>query len=99
MDQKFNEGIEANFFNKPAMTNTIAIQLAQKYNCPLILARCERMEGCSFEISMHEPIQVFDANGNKRAIKEVVAEIHGILEDWITEKPSQWLWLHRRWKL
>jgi lauroyl/myristoyl acyltransferase len=25
-------------------------------------------------------------------------EAHTILEGWITENPSQWLWVHKRWK-
>jgi len=32
------------------------------------------------------------------AVDSVIARAHIFLEEWITQKPGQWLWLHRRWK-
>lgn len=39
VDQKYNEGVEARFFGRPAMSNPIAIMLCQKYNVPLVPIR------------------------------------------------------------
>ena len=52
IDQKFNEGIEVPFFKRPAMTNPIFVQLAQKQNVPIIMAKAIRTKGANFEIEI-----------------------------------------------
>jgi KDO2-lipid IV(A) lauroyltransferase len=98
IDQKYNEGIPVPFFGRPAMTNPVFVQLAQKYKCPLIPTRCKRLNGAHFEITLHEPLKLFDDAGNPRPIEDVIVDAHKILESWISDTPGQWLWLHRRWK-
>lgn len=93
IDQKMNTGIEVPFFGRPAMTSTAFVELARKMNCPLVPGRIIRTKGCHFEINLIESIPVGD-----RPTEEIVADVHGVLERWITEHPEQWLWLHRRWK-
>lgn len=93
IDQKMNTGVEALFFNKPAMTSTAFVELARKMNCPLVPVRCIRIEGCRFEIELGTPLMVAD-----RPTEDVIADMHALLENWIREYPAQWLWLHRRWK-
>lgn len=97
IDQKYNEGIESTFFKHPTMTNPIFAQLAQKYECPVIPVRCERIEGCQFKLTIHPSIETHK-NEEKRPIEEIINDAHTLLENWITEKPEQWIWLHRRWK-
>ncbi len=98
IDQKYNEGIEAQFFSRPAMTNPIFVQLAQKYNCPIIPVRVERIKGCKFNLTPHPAIPTHDKSGQKRPILDVINDANNLLESWIRERPEQWLWLHRRWK-
>ena len=98
IDQKYNEGVEANFFGAPAMTNPIFVKLCQRFKCPLVPVRNTRQDGCRFELEVCDPIPVFDEKGNPREIKAVIEDAHRLLESWITENPQQWMWLHRRWK-
>ena len=93
IDQKMNTGIEANFFRYPAMTSTAFVEMAKKLGCPLIPGRIIRDKGCNFIIDADPEIPVKD-----RTTEEVVADMHKILERWISEQPEQWLWIHRRWK-
>ncbi len=92
IDQKYNEGIAADFFGQPAMTSPAFVQLAQKFDLPLIPVRPERIKGCQFRITVYPP---FETKG--RTLDDVVSDAHTLLEQWITERPDQWLWLHRRW--
>lgn len=98
IDQKYNEGIESLFFGKPAMTNPIFVQLAQRFKCPIIPVRNERFDGCHFRLTPYPPIPAFDEDGSPRAVEDVIADAHALFEEWIRENPEQWIWLHRRWK-
>ncbi len=93
IDQKMNTGIEAMFFNRPAMTSTAFVELARKLKCPLVPGRIIRTSGCHFEIDLGEAIPV-----GERPTEEIIADTHAVLEAWIREYPDQWLWIHRRWK-
>lgn len=97
IDQKYNEGLAVLFFNKPAMTNPIFVQLCQKYKCPLIPARSTRHGGANFTITIHEPLKLTSEDNKSLPIEDVIADAHHYLETWIKENPEQWLWLHKRW--
>lgn len=96
IDQKYNEGLSVPFFDMPAMTNPIAVQLAQKFKCPLIPVQCVRVSGCKFKLIIHEPLQIFNEN-NPLPVEEVLKKANAMLEGWIRENPGQWIWLHKRW--
>ncbi len=97
IDQKYNEGIPASFFGQPAMTSPAFVHLAQKFKCPLIAARVERLKGAHFRITAFEPATLYNADGTPRAVADVIEDTHRVFESWIRERPEQWLWLHRRW--
>ncbi len=92
IDQKFNEGEKLNFFGHPAMTSTHFVTLAQKFDAPIIPLRIERLKGIDFKITVTDPITTTNKSSN-----EIASATHDILEKWITQRPEQWLWLHRRW--
>lgn len=97
IDQKYNEGIAIPFFGHDAMTSTAFVKIPQKYDCPLIPVRIERMSGAHFRLTFLDPLEIHNNDGTPRAVESVVADAHHMLERWIREKPEQWLWLHRRW--
>lgn len=92
IDQKYNQGVAAPFFGRPAMTSPAFATLAAKFDCPILPMRVERLEGCHFRVSFSPPLQT-----SPKDEMAVIAEAHALLEDWIRAKPAQWLWLHRRW--
>lgn len=93
IDQKYNQGVEADFFGQPAMTSTAFIQLAKKFQCPLIPVRVERLDqGAEFRVSVFPSLDI------SKDDDALLKEAHALLESWISERPSQWLWLHKRWK-
>ena len=98
IDQKYNEGLEIPFFGHPAMTNPIAVTLAQKYKRPLIPTRLNRIEKTQFTITVCDPIPTHHDDGTPIPIPEILQTLHTLMEGWITDNPDHWLWLHRRWK-
>ena len=93
IDQKYNEGIETEFFGMKARAGTAFIDMALKYNCPLVPIRCIR-EKDGFCIKVEPPLDI-----KNRDVPDILKEVHALLEKWIWEHPDQWLWSHRRWKL
>jgi KDO2-lipid IV(A) lauroyltransferase len=91
IDQKYNQGIEVPFFGIPAMTSLAFIQLARKFNCPLIPVQIERIKGANFRVTIHKPMDLSKDDNT------LITEAHTMLEDWIRQAPAHWLWLHRRW--
>ncbi|MCM2343000.1 MAG: lysophospholipid acyltransferase family protein [Alphaproteobacteria bacterium] len=91
IDQKYNEGVPVPFFGRPAMTSPAFVQLARKYDACLIPFHCVRDQGCHFTITFENPLNL---DGTEI---EVISRAHERLEDWITNKPGEWMWLHRRW--
>lgn len=92
VDQKYNEGLAVPFFDHPAMTNPVFVQLSRKFSYPLVPWQIERLRGARFKITIFEPIIV-----GERTTEDVIAIAHEHLENWIRKNPAQWLWLHRRW--
>lgn len=94
IDQKYNEGIEAEFMGHPAMTSPIFAQLAQKFDCPIVPLHIERLNNApNFQITVMPPLKT-----TERSVEQIVEQSHDILESWVHKNPAQWLWLHRRWK-
>lgn len=91
IDQKYNEGIAAPFFGRPAMTSPAFAELGRKFNCPVVPFRIERLKGARFRFTLYPPMALSDDPLTN------IAQAHALLEQWITERPGQWLWLHRRW--
>lgn len=93
IDQKYNQGIEFPFFGQPAMTSPAFIQLAKKFNCPLLPVQVERIEHrAAFRVTVHAPLDL------QKSEDELLSEAHALLEGWIRQHPAHWLWPHKRWK-
>jgi len=93
IDQKYNQGIEIPFFGQPAMTSLAFIQLAKKFNCPLIPVQVERLgNDAKFRVTIHKPLDLTKDD------MTLITESHTMLENWIRANPAHWLWLHKRWK-
>lgn len=97
LDQKYNEGIVIDFFGRAAMTNPVAVALAQKYKTPLIPVHNIRTGPAQFDIIVGEPIPLFTNEGTPLPQDQVLQQTQSIIESWVRQNPAQWIWLHRRW--
>lgn len=98
VDQKMNEGIPVPFFGRDAMTAPAAVRLAMKYNCPLVPARVERLEGgFKFKITFYPPQKLIDTGNFFEDLNSNLSVMNKTIEEWVRERPDQWLWIHNRW--
>lgn len=97
MDQKMNDGIEARFFGRPAMTAPALAALALRFRCPVFPIYVQRLAPARFRVLCEPPLSLPDT-GNRRAdIAALTQQVNDRLEAWIRQRPADWLWLHRRW--
>jgi KDO2-lipid IV(A) lauroyltransferase len=98
IDQNFHKGgIFVDFFNRPAATNTLVPILARRTGCVVVPLHNVWRDG-KIVITCEPPV-VFSTNPDPAtALAEDTQQLTGIVEKWIREDPSQWLWLHNRWK-
>lgn len=97
MDQKMNDGIEARFFGRPAMTAPALAALALRLRCPVIPGYVERLSPARFRVTCEPPLALPDTGNRPADIATLTQMVNDTLERWIRTKPESWLWLHRRW--
>ena len=98
-DQKLNDGIEAPFFDRPAMTLHAPARLALKFNVPIIPASIARKNGANFKITVKDPIDYAPTGDLHADALAITTLINRSLEADILAHPDQWLWFHRRWPI
>jgi len=97
MDQKMNDGIEARFFGRPAMTAPALAALALRLRCPVIPGYVERTGPARFRVTCEPPLTPPDTSNRSADVATLTQIVNDTLERWIRAKPESWLWLHRRW--
>lgn len=95
VDQKVNEGIKVDLFEKKALTINIPAQLALKHGYSLVPIEIERKSNSNFVICIKENIKI-DSEDNQLSITE---KINRELEKMILNNPEQWIWTHDRWRI
>jgi KDO2-lipid IV(A) lauroyltransferase len=97
VDQKTNEGIPAQFFGRMAMTTPAPAVLALKLGAILLPTSNERLAGARFKVTVHPPIMAIASDDHERDVLNLTQQINDVIEAVIRRRPSQWLWIHRRW--
>lgn len=97
VDQKTNEGLPVPFFGRTAMTTPAPAALALKLGAIVLPVSNERLKGARFRMTVHEPIALAPTGDHDRDVVALTACINAVIERCVRYRPSQWLWIHRRW--
>jgi KDO2-lipid IV(A) lauroyltransferase len=98
VDQKTEQGVAAPFFGRDAMTTPAPAALALKLGSTLLPASNERLGGARFRMTIHPPIEYTPTGNHDADIQALTVKINAAIEAAVRARPSQWLWIHRRWK-
>ncbi|MGE3332085.1 MAG: lauroyl acyltransferase [Rhodospirillaceae bacterium] len=98
VDQKLSSGIDVPFFGRPAATAPAIASFALRLDCPVFPIRVIRLGGARFKVSIEKPWRFASTDDHDADVLNALKQINGKLEDWIRERPDQWLWMHRRWR-
>ena len=96
-DQLLREGIMVPFFGIKTPTPQAAAVMALKWDVPIYMVRVERFKGIKFKMTVEDKIKIPKNLDKDKATYEITRSISKRIEEWITDKPEQWLWAHRRW--
>lgn len=69
-----------------------------KTQAPLVFSWCARTPEDRFEITFEPPVVIAPTSDREGDIHTVMTLINSRLEAQIRRHPTQWLWLHDRWK-
>lgn len=97
-DQHFANGVDVEFFGRPCKANPMAARFAQFFNCPVHGFRAIRLPGNRIQVEFTDEIPMPRGADGKIDIAAAMQAITATIENWIRERPEQWLWLQRRWR-
>ncbi len=92
-------GVFVDFFNRPASTHKAIALLAIEHKTPIVVGVARRLgDTFSYEIRCEEIIEPSELNGSTDDVRLLTQRYTSALERLIRQDPTQYLWLHRRWK-
>lgn len=97
-DQHFANGVDVEFFGRPCKANPMAARFAQFFNCPVHGFRAIRLPDNRIQVEFTDEIPMPRGADGKIDIAAAMQAITTTIENWIRERPEQWLWLQRRWR-
>lgn len=91
-------GTFVDFFGRPTSTHSGAFVFAEKTGSTILPAFIVRENGPYHKIDVLNPIDFTKTGDSKKDVESGVQEFSRILESYVRKYPSQWLWVHKRWK-
>jgi KDO2-lipid IV(A) lauroyltransferase len=92
-------GLYVNFFGRPASTHKAIALLAIEHQAVVIVGVARRIgPGCRYEFFCADVIDPAELAGSADDVRLLTQRYTSALETLIRQDPTQYLWLHRRWK-
>jgi KDO2-lipid IV(A) lauroyltransferase len=94
-----HKGQFADFFGRPASAYKSIGLLAIEFNCPIVVGYARRTAAdVQYDIGVQEIIRPVQWQGRADEVAWITERYSKAMEDFIREDPSQYWWIHRRWK-
>lgn len=97
VDQRVDGGAPVPFFGHEMLTSVTPAQLAVRFDCELIPVQIQRLEDARFRAIFHAPVRVAAELPDDRRVLEMTAAVNDLFEQWIRERPQEWMCTKRRW--
>ncbi len=99
MDQSIipSEGYVIDFLGRGAWTTKMPALIARKTGSPVLPIFIMRKDKGHI-ISIGAEIELSMLGNQEEAVIEDTKRFSGFIEEYIRQNPSEWLWIHRRWK-
>jgi KDO2-lipid IV(A) lauroyltransferase len=99
MDQSVlsSEGVVADFLGKKDYTMKTPAVIAMKTGAA-VLPVFIRRSGDGHIIEIGEEFELDRSEGSEKAVYANTVKLSQSIEEYIRQNPTEWLWMHRRWK-
>lgn len=98
VDHRDDAGVPLPFFGLDKLTTVVPARLALRFGCDLVPTRVERLDHARFRVTVYDPVRPDAALASQRdQAAQMMIEINRIFEQWIRERPEQWLCTKRAW--
>lgn len=92
------KGTFVDFYGKPAYTPIGAAWLALKSDAAVVPMAVHRLPNERHLVTILPEVEVSRSGSNEQDIQENTQRFTNALEELIRQEPSQWVWMHKRWK-
>ena len=99
IDQRSGSGIWVDFLGMPTLTATGAAVFALRTGVPVLPLFILNYRGGCYKMIIEPPLKIIDNTGDrKKDIAANTARFTKVIEAYIRKYPTQWFWVHNRWK-
>lgn len=97
-DPSRRDGVVVDFFGQETNAFTGAAAIARRCEVPIFPVFMHRRADGHHELTIEEPLYVEKTDDRAADVLRVTQDISAHIEAWIRRYPSEWFWLHDRWK-
>jgi KDO2-lipid IV(A) lauroyltransferase len=90
-----SQSVRMPFLGEVAHVDRSPAVLAARARCPLVVTASRRLDGGTQSIVV---LDVIEPQPTKRGIEDATRRATRALESFVLAHPTEWLWMHRRWK-
>ena len=91
------DAIYVDFFERPAATTSMLAALALRTGAPVVPVFALPVSGGRYRLIYEHAVPPPDQD-SPDAVREFTQRCTDVLEMYVRRHPSQWLWMHRRWR-
>ncbi len=92
------KSVFVDFYGKPAYTPIGAAMLALDSDATVYTTSYIRTRGNRYKFVFGEPMEIIRTGNREEELQLNTERFHAAVEKQIKEYPTQWVWMHERWK-
>lgn len=92
-----SEAVQVDFFGRKAWTTPIITQIAMKQGVPIVPVYVYRTEDFRYQVDI-KPVILLEKEPGQEAVIRNTALLTANIENAVRKSPTQWFWVHRRWR-
>ena len=91
-------GVFVDFYGKPAYTPIGAAMLAMDSGAPVLPMFYIKKPDDTYAFIIEKEIPLVMTGNRRQDMEENTRRFHAVIEKYIKQYPTQWVWMHNRWK-